>query len=129
MMIPRLDQCEFYVPLIIRSDEALVAEYLQDMELLKDNYPQGMLIDINERGTIENFCLKCHERLCGAAQLEICLQTADTLQRLISGAIESDYRDVAKMLMAYDNKTKCALGFKCDRPCPLGPQEAFTRLI
>ena len=37
-----------------------------------------MLVQVNERGTIENFVLKCTERLCGAAQLEIMEQTQRT---------------------------------------------------
>lgn len=32
-------------------------------------------MQVNERGTIENFVLKCTERLCGSAQLEIMEQT------------------------------------------------------
>ena len=130
MTIPNLDTCKFYVPLIIRSKDELVAEYLRDMETLKANFPQGILIDINERAPIEKFELKCHERLCGAAQLEICLQSQDTLHKLISGAIEGGYTEVARELMAFDNKTKCQFGFyHCDRPCPLGQQNAFTRLV
>lgn len=129
MMIPQLDKVEFYVPPII-EDEGLRAEYLADMESLKHRYPQGMLIHINERGTIEKFCAKCCERLCGAAQREICIQTEKTLQRLMAGAIEGDYPEVFAELMHYDGETKCQFGYYvCDRPCPLGPKQAFTRLI
>ena len=89
-----------------------------------------MLVHINERGTIENFCLKCHERLCGAAQREICVQTEETLQKLMSGAIANDYPEVFAELMVFDGKSKCQLGYyHCDRPCPLGPKNAFTRLV
>ena len=129
MLIPQLDDCKFYVPPII-EDESLREEYLADMESLKENYPQGMLVHINERGTIENFCLKCHERLCGAAQREICIQTEETLQKLMSGAIANDYPEVFAELMVFDGKSKCQLGYyHCDRPCPLGPKNAFTRLV
>lgn len=131
MTIPKLDACEFFVPYIIRDKPELVAEYLSDMESLKQNFPQGMLIDINERGTIEYFCVKCHERLCGNAQLEICKQTEESLQNLISGAITEDFPDVFKTLMQYDGKTKCGLGHACNekRACFLGPKCAFTRKI
>jgi hypothetical protein len=128
MMIPDLNACEFYVPPII-EDEELRAEYLADMEKLKDRYPQGMLIHINERSIIENYGLKCRERLCGAAQREICMQTRENLDVLISGEIESDCPEAAIELMWYGDKTKCQMGYACNRPCPLGPKEAYTRLI
>jgi hypothetical protein len=131
MLVPNPDNSEIFVPPIIRGNDALVSAYLSDMEPLKYNYPQGMLIDINERGPVEAFCWKCHERLCGAAQLEICMQTEESLQNLISGEIEADYPDVYAYLMGYDGRTKCTLGHACNekRSCPLGPQNAFTRLI
>jgi hypothetical protein len=128
MTIPKLDDCEFYVPPIIETDE-LRAEYLADMEKLKEYFPQGMLININERATIEDYCLKCRERLCGAAQREICMQTAENLDLLISGEIENGNKDAAIDLMWYSGKTKCQMGYKCDRPCPLGANNAFSRLI
>ncbi len=128
MMIPDLNNCEFYVPPII-EDEELRAEYLADMEKLKDRFPQGMLIHINERGIIENYGLKCRERLCGAAQREICMQTKENLDTLIAGEIESDHPEAVIDLMWYGDKTKCQMGYKCNRPCPLGAKEAFTRQI
>ena len=42
-----------------------------------------MLVKVNERGTWENFVLKCTERLCGAAQLEIMDQTKLILDKYI----------------------------------------------
>ncbi len=128
MMVPELNNCEFYVPDIIK-DGALIAEYKADMEKLKDRFPQGMLIHINERSVIENFGLKCRERLCGAAQREICLQTRENLDKLVAGEIENDYAEAAHELMWYQDKTKCQMGYKCNRPCPLGASKAFTRQI
>ena len=129
MLIPQLDSCEFYVPPII-EDEALREEYLKDMESLKDNYPQGMLIHINERSIVEKFIGKCQERLCGAAQREICMQTENNLERYITGTILSGNVDVYMQLVELRGKTKCQLGYYvCDRPCPLGPAHAFDRLI
>ena len=131
MQIPDLDDCAFYVPPIIGDNHMdLRGEYLHDMHSLKENYPQGMLVHINERGTSEAFMMKCCERLCGAAQLEICTQTAATLKRYISNAVLNDYPDVFLELSKYQHKTKCQLGFQsCNRPCPLGPAHVFDRLI
>lgn len=127
--IPTPDQAKFFVPPIIQ-DDAVRAEYLADMETLRENYPQGMLIDINERGTPENFILKCHERLCGAAQMEICIQTKVTLERYINEVIKADLLEVRDYLLPFSGKTKCQFGYyHCDRPCPLGAAKAFTRKI
>ena len=71
---------EYYIPPIIKGTE-YEKEWLHDISELGDNYPQGMLVQVNERGTVENFILKCTERLCGAAQLEIMQQTRITLNR------------------------------------------------
>ncbi len=64
---------------IIRGTE-LEKEWLKDISSLEEYYPQGMLVKVNERGTVENFILKCTERLCGAAQLEIMEQTVITIK-------------------------------------------------
>jgi len=84
---------EFYIPPIIRSENngegnELESEWLRDIRSVSEVYPQGMLININERGTYENFILKAKERLCGSAQLEIAIQTAKILIEYIQ-ALES----------------------------------------
>ena len=48
-----------------------------------------MLVKVNERGTVENFVLKCTERLCGAAQLEIMEQTVETMNKYLE-AVKND---------------------------------------
>ena len=57
------DEVKYYIPPIIRQTK-WENEWLKDIEALKDNFPQGMMVWVNERGTIENFVLKCTERLC-----------------------------------------------------------------
>ena len=79
--IERLDKKEYFVPPILEDDEDLVNEWKQDMDKVKDIVPQGELVRIYEAGTYENFILKCKERLCSAAQLEIMLQTKETLEK------------------------------------------------
>ena len=132
MRIPIPGVAQFFVPPIIR-DESLKVEYLEDMRSLSAFFPQGMLVHINESGTAELFALKCEERLCGAAQLEVCLQTEETLQKYLKAvdpATNPGYEHIYRLLKSYDGKTKCQFGhYSCDRPCPLGPQNAFTRLV
>ena len=57
-------EAEYSVPKIIKGTK-LEEEWIQDISSLRHLYPQGMIININERGTAENFILKCQERLCG----------------------------------------------------------------
>ena len=83
-----LENAKYYVPPIIRGTE-LEKEWLKDISSLEDYYPQGMLIQVNERGTFENFILKCEERLCGAAQLEIMDQTKIIMQKYLEKTKES----------------------------------------
>lgn len=119
-----IEDVTFYVPPIL-EDEDVATEYLADMHLVSETYPQGMLVEVNERGTIDAFIMKCRERLCGAAQLEICLRTKRTLGRYIHYAP----RSVALELEALEGKTKCQMGFNCQQPCALGARRAFSRTI
>lgn len=133
MMIPELSDAKFFVPPIIADMPEVVEQYLADMESIKANYPQGMLVRINEQGRHDEFVTsKCTERLCGAAQLEICLQTKKTLDRYIAAVAEQGLTHVYNDLLPVQNKTKCQMEFmnqKCTRPCPLGPALAFDRKI
>ena len=70
-----LDEKEYFIPPIISDDQVLVSEWLSDISSVKDVTPQGELVLISEMGTYDNFILKCKERLCSAAQLEIMMET------------------------------------------------------
>ncbi len=130
MTVPELHKAEFFVPPIIRGMQ-WEHEYLSDMEAVKHKYPQGMLVEINERGIPEDFLTsKCTERLCGAAQLEICMQTQRTLDRYTSGTVANGETDVFKYLCPIQGRTKCQFTEQfCSRPCPLGQEYAFDRKI
>lgn len=124
-----LDKFKFYVPKIIRENSELKQEWLDDINSLADLYPQGMLIKINERGTVENFVLKCKERICGAAQLEIMEQTYDILQKYINNTKESN-EDVYNYLLPYSKGVRCTYpGFKCTGPCIWGAKNSLTRMV
>ncbi|MBR3319827.1 FAD-dependent thymidylate synthase [Candidatus Saccharibacteria bacterium] len=130
MTVPKLRDATFFVPPILRDQSVLPDRYLKDIESIKGNYPQGMQVFINERGTLENFALKCSERLCGAAQLEICLQTKKTLENYLAKASIYGETNALNVLNRIIGKTKCQFTKQeCLRPCPLGPAEAFTRKI
>ena len=122
-----LDNPEFYIPPIIRGTE-LEKEWVKDISSLSDNFPQGMLIKVNERGTIENFVLKCMERMCGAAQLEIMDQTHDTLVKYMDSVRDDSV--LYNYLLPYSKGARCTYpGFKCTAPCVFGGAKAMDRLI
>lgn len=124
IMIP--DEPQFYVPPIIAGTE-LEAEWLTDISSLSKFYPQGMLVWINERGTVENFVLKCKERLCGEAQLEIAIQTQKTMQKYLANTKEKK-QAIYEYLLSYSKGARCTFpSYKCTKPCMWGPKNALDR--
>ena len=119
---------EFFVPPIIRGTY-LAEEWLKDIKSLYKNVPQGMLINVCERGTPEMLILKAYERLCGAAQLEIALQTKATIDKYME-ATKDKYPEVYEDLLPYSKGARCTFpGFVCAKPCAFGGKNAFTRHI
>ena len=131
MSLKASGKTHFFIPPIIADDLNLTEDYLVDMHSVASNFPQGMLVKINERGTLEDFVTsKCTERLCGAAQLEICRQTDQTLHRYIENTYASGETDAWRYLKRILNKTKCQFTEQiCTRRCPLGPENALDRKI
>ena len=124
-----LDEVKFYIPEIIKNNEELKNMWLEDMNSLADLYPQGMLIQINERGTAENFILKCKERVCGCAQLEIMKQTYEILNKYIENTKETN-EEIYNYLLPYAKGARCTYpGFKCTNVCMWGAKNALTRKI
>ncbi len=122
-----LDEPEYFVPPIIKGTE-LEEEWLKDISSLEKIFPQGMLVRINERGTIENFVLKCMERLCGAAQLEIMHVTKATMDKYLE-AVRDD-KDLYEYLLKYSKGARCTFpGWKCTSPCIFGGKNAMNRVI
>ena len=125
MTIP--EEISFFVPPIIRGTE-LEDKWIKDITSLKDYFPQGMMILVNERGTIENFVLKCTERLCGCAQLEIMQQTSKTMQKYLEATEER--KELHEYLLPYSKGARCTFpGWKCASPCVFGCKDAMTRTI
>ena len=125
-----LDEFEFYVPEILKSHEELVREWAEDMKAVAHLYPQGMLISIRERGTYENFMLKCTERLCGCAQYEIAVQTKETLNKYLAATKESGEEEIHAELSKYSKGARCTFPkFKCSNVCIWGAKDAFNRKV
>ena len=118
---------KFYIPHIIEQTK-WESEWIKDINSLEENFPQGMMVWVNERGTIENFVLKCSERLCGAAQLEIAERTALTLEKY-EKAVENK-PELANYLKPYTKGARCTFpGWKCTKSCIFGPKYALNRTI
>ena len=123
------EEMQYYIPLIIKDNEELKNEWLKDINSLGDQYPQGLLININERGTVENFILKTKERLCGCAQLEIMLQTKEILDKYLEETKETN-KEVYEYLKEYESGIRCKFAdWKCTAPCIWGPNKSLTRKI
>jgi len=114
---------EFFTPPIINNEKE---NWLEDITSVSDNYPQGQLIKINERGTFENLILKAYERLCGHAQLEIQNQTSKTLETYLE---KTNNLYIRKELEDYLTGPRCTFkDYTCTNACPFG-KKALERLI
>lgn len=124
-----LPEAEFYVPEILKENDELSKEWTKDITSIAHVYPQGMLVSIRERGTYEKFILKCYERLCGCAQLEIALQTKKTLDNYLEQTKETNV-EVYEELEKISKGARCTFPcFKCNKRCVWGAKEALTRKI
>ena len=122
-----LEKAQYYVPPIIKGTE-LEEKWLEDISSLEKFFPQGMLVQVNERGTIENFVLKCTERLCGSAQLEIMEQTKITMLKYLEATKEQP--ELYNYLLPYSKGARCTFpGWECNSPCIFGAKNAVNRII
>lgn len=127
--IELLDKKEYIVPPIIRDDKVLVDEWLNDMYIVKDVNPQGELVRISETGKYEDFILKCKERLCTAAQLEIMLLTKETLLKY-KKSLEASKSPLAEDIKKYSNGARCTFpDFDCSSDCKFKEGKRLVRKI
>ena len=124
-----LDKKEYYIPPIIADDQMLVDEWLGDMQIVRGVTPQGELVKISEVGKYEDFILKCKERLCSGAQLEIAEQTRETLLRY-KKALEKLGSPLAKDIQKYCHGARCTFpDFDCTSDCKFTEGKKLVRKI
>ena len=124
-----LDEKEYFVPPIIVDDPMLVDEWLADMQIVKDVNPQGELVKISEMGKYTDFILKCKERLCSGVQLEIMLQTKETLLKY-KKALEESNSPLAQDIEKYSHGARCTFpDFDCSSDCKFKEGKTLTRKI
>lgn len=122
---------DFYIPKCIRGTH-LENDWLDDLNSIKDLVPQATIVGIIETGHIGDFVMKCQERLCGRAQLEVAEQTRNTALRFIDASsnsrVLSEY--TKKFQFCEDVKLKCKMLGGCKEPCRwVKSNEVFSRLI
>lgn len=124
-----LNNKEYFVPPILLDDQKLVDEWLNDINSISDVIPQGQLILISEEGTYDNFILKCKERLCSSAQLEIMLQTKKTLLKY-KDELEKSNNYLFNDIKQYTNGARCTFSdFKCLSNCKFAEGKKLSRKI
>lgn len=128
-LIDPLDCC--FLPPILTGE--LISDWFIDFHSIADNFPQCMLVNVTESGRFSNFVLKCKERLCTRAQLEIFLQTRDTMKNFIVYKNNLSYPSYELLDSVTDDwcvVPRCMFDdFKCTEPCKLGPNHCFNRDI
>ena len=122
----------FYVPTII-SNNNLESEWLNDMESVAYCFPQGIKVRITEQGIFEDFALKCKERLCGRAQLEVA-KTTEMIMKIFLNNKDRLCEENKKLLesMTHDDtpNARCMFDdFNCAEGCIWGSNGALTRNI
>ena len=124
-----LDNKEYYIPPIIADDQMLVDEWLGDMQIVRGVNPQGELVKISEVGKYEDFILKCKERLCSGAQLEIAEQTRETLLKY-KKALEESGSPLAQDIQKYSHGARCTFpDFDCTSDCKFTEGKKLVRRI
>lgn len=124
-----LEEKEFFIPPILEDDKVLVKEWLRDIKSVEHVYPQGELISINELGSFDKFILKTKERLCSAAQLEICNQTKETLKKMIDSYRKSNHFLLQKAL-EHSKGARCTFpDYSCSNQCAFTEGISLNRKI
>ena len=122
----------FYVPPILEGTK-YEYEWRHDLESVTHIIPQATMFLTVESGTLDDFILKCEERLCGRAQLEVMERTKKTARLFLA-----NYSAFSPMCQAYLDKlrdtdivpkTKCKLLGTCKEPCRWGCENALNRKI
>ncbi len=127
--LERDEKKEYYIPPIIRDDDMLVSLWLSDMEKVTSVIPQGELVNVSETGKFDDFILKCKERLCSAAQLEISEQTRSTLLKY-KKALEDMGHPLAKEIEPYSHGARCTFpDYECPSDCKFAEGKRLVRKI
>lgn len=122
----------YYIPEILQTEE-LRQEWLADIQSVGEVYPQGMLVSVTEQGLFEDFALKCKERMCGRAQLEIMRITEELVNRFLKNSENLSKANKNRLTSMTENGSPCARcgynDFICTDGCKWGKNHALLRRI
>lgn len=122
----------YYVPEILQ-EENLRQEWLEDIHSIGEVYPQGMLVSVTEQGLFEDFILKCKERMCGRAQLEIMRITEQLVEQFVRDRKNLSGENQRRLEAITEEETPCARcgypDFSCTEGCSWGKKNALVRKI
>lgn len=134
MFLQYAGQFGFYTPPILKGTN-LEEEWKKDIESVSYCVPQGTIVKITEQGIFEDFVLKCKERLCGCAQLEIMQSTVDNLNKFIKhkDLLCKRNKDILDTITNnhYEKVvTRCLFkDYNCTSPCMWGSSLGLDRLV
>lgn len=124
-----LNEKEYFIPPIIEDDTSLKDEWLSDIISVKNVNPQGELLLINECGKYDDFILKCKERLCSCAQLEINNQTRETLMKYKEALVLLRH-PLANDIIKYTKGARCTFpDYTCNSDCKFNEGKVLKRKI
>lgn len=123
----------YYTPPIVKK-KGREDEWQNDIQSIGYCFPQGTIVEITEQGIVEDFVLKCKERLCGRAQLEIMNVHQDIAKQFYSNIDKLSYTNRKLILSMFSKEgellPRCMFNdFTCTEGCSWGPKNAFNRLI
>lgn len=133
--IPKDNNRDYFVPPILNKEDR--EEWLEDIRSIEYCVPQGTIVNVTEQGIFEDFALKCKERLCGRAQLEIMLNTKENINKFAANKdklCEYNIGLLNNMLKCENGntqiKTRCEFSdFRCTDGCQWGKANGLNRLI
>ena len=119
----------FYVPEIIEKNDKLVKEWLNDIESVKEEVPQGENVRIHVESSFKKFIMFLKERDCSHPQLEI-FRHADKFKEEYYQALVNQNHPYAKKLKPYMGVRRCGYPtYDCAKPCGFKEGIDGTRVI
>ena len=120
---------EYAIPEIIKDNEGLVEEWIKDISSLNEIIPIGTMVDVVEWGDFDGFILKCKERLCSCAQLDVMKTTRNTLMNY-KNALEEMNHPLALEIQKYSKGARCTFpDYTCSNDCKFKDGKILTRKI
>jgi hypothetical protein len=119
----------YFLPPIIENNFLLTRAWYEDMMRVSSLYPQGEMVMVSESGKMDDFILKCKERLCSHAQLEIANQEKNTLLKYRSELAKRG-SPLAEKLDAYNRGARCTFpDYECHQDCKFKEGKMLVRKI